>query len=570
MLEDAELLRRYAEYRSEEAFAELVRRHFNLVWCAARRVLGDADLARDAAQTAFTELARQAGKLSRNTLVASWLYRVSYNSASKIARTEARRSQREQEATDLHQPAQNPKLAALEASLEPLLDAAMAELGETDRAVIVLRFLSGCSWADVGAALGSSEDAARKRVSRALERLRHSFHKRGVDVAGGLVAAALSAAGAQTAPMGLAPALGSAALAGSAATTLGPATVIGLMKTKLALAVAAGAMMGSVITWQVFTLHQLRADNAVLQQNLAATKLAPVPPPDEEAKPGELNTLRTEHIELMRLRGEYGQLLRDRGTFQPAGAVQASRRDDQTETNSQNPPALAQATVISGSQIDEPGVEIRGRVTLEGTPPKEIVIQPLMNDPFCGPLQKGRVVTTRHYVVSGDKDLGDVFVYVKSGLEGKKFTLPIGTEPVLDQVGCLFEPYIMGVMSGQRFKIRNSDSTLHNVHSLSGKEGNSFNFAMLGKSRDSERSLLLPELVTVKCDVHSWMFAYIRVFDHPFFALTGKDGKFKISHLPPGKYTLEAFHRKAGSVTKEVTVGGGIHEVDFTLRVPRE
>jgi hypothetical protein len=176
---------------------------------------------------------------------------------------------------------------------------------------------------------------------------------------------------------------------------------------------------------------------------------------------------------------------------------------------------------------------------------------------------------TRNYVVSADKGLANVWVYVKAGLEGKKLDLPAGPEPVIEQSGCMYEPYMSAMMVGQKFKIRTMDTFLHNVHSLSANPANSFNFAQLSKGQENEKTFGTAELpVTIKCDVHAWMFCYVAVFDHPFFAVTDKDGNFKISGLPAGKYTLEAFHRKAGKAPKEITVGGDAQKVDFTLKVP--
>jgi hypothetical protein len=171
--------------------------------------------------------------------------------------------------------------------------------------------------------------------------------------------------------------------------------------------------------------------------------------------------------------------------------------------------------------------------------------------------------------VGKDGGLANVLVYVKSGLEGKTFPAPT-TEPMLDQVGCLYEPYVMGVMVNQKFKIKNSDPTMHNVHATP-KANKEFNFAQPIKDQVSERSFDKPEVpVRFMCNVHAWMFAYVGVFDHPFFAVTDKDGNFKISGLPNGKYTLEAYHvkthRDAPGVSKEANVSGDA-KVDFTIEL---
>ena len=212
--------------------------------------------------------------------------------------------------------------------------------------------------------------------------------------------------------------------------------------------------------------------------------------------------------------------------------------------------------------------DITGKVTLVGTPPKEIVIQPLMDDPYCGKLLTNGPVTTRNYLVSADNGLANTFVYVKAGLEGKKFEIPNVPEPVLN-FGCLPEPYVLGVMVNQKLKIRAVDVVPDNVHSSSPHSRNAFNYTLMPKGQSDELSFGVPELpVTLKCDVHNWSYSYIGVFDHPFFAVTDTDGSFQISGLPPGKYTLEAFHRLAGKVTREITVGADNQKMDFTLKVP--
>jgi len=212
--------------------------------------------------------------------------------------------------------------------------------------------------------------------------------------------------------------------------------------------------------------------------------------------------------------------------------------------------------------------DITGKVVLKGKPPEEIKIDPLMADPNCGKLHT-EPVTTRHYLVSKDGGLANVFVYVKSGLEGKTFPAP-AEAGVLDQVGCLYEPFVSGLMVNQKLKIKNSDTFMHNVHALP-RINKEFNFAQPMKDQVNEKSFDKPEvMVRFKCDVHGWMFAYVGVLEHPFFAVTGKDGSFKISGLPNGKYTLEAYHVKTHGanpgVTQEITVSGDT-KADFTIEL---
>ncbi len=220
------------------------------------------------------------------------------------------------------------------------------------------------------------------------------------------------------------------------------------------------------------------------------------------------------------------------------------------------------------------GADITGKVVLKGTPKAEITID-MSADPKCGALHE-KPVTTRHYVVAPDGGLANVLVFIKSGLTEKNF--PASTASAeLDQVGCEYEPYVMGVRTGQKIKIKNSDPTLHNIHAIPNSlqdkatANKEFNLAQPIKDMVSEKSFDAPEVaVKFKCDVHPWMFAYVGVFDHPFYAVTGKDGTFKISGVPNGKYTLEAYHVKTHGpnpgLTQDITVSGDT-KADFTIEL---
>ncbi len=306
---DQELLRRYADHGSDEAFTELVRRHLNLVWAAARRVTGNAELARDVAQLVFTDLARKARTLPPETVIAGWLHRAACLAAAKQIRGEVRRSQREQLAmsTVTSDPA-GPDESQAAAELQPVLDDALAELPATDRDAVVLRFLAGRSYAEVGASLGTGEDAAQKRVSRALEKLREGFRRRGLDVSGGLVVAALGVAGAQAAPLGLAGTVAAGALA-AAGTAGGTATLVLLMKSKLTLGIVGGAALVAALAWQQHNLNQLTAENAALRSQIASSAAAdPSAAVSAKADAASIARLREQQDELLRLRGEVAQL----------------------------------------------------------------------------------------------------------------------------------------------------------------------------------------------------------------------------------------------------------------------
>lgn len=220
--------------------------------------------------------------------------------------------------------------------------------------------------------------------------------------------------------------------------------------------------------------------------------------------------------------------------------------------------AIITIAALAGSFAS--AADITGKVKLTGTPPPEKQIQ---LDPTCSKLHE-KPLTTRHYVVGEGGGLGNVFVYIKEG--AKSQPAPASKGATLDQVGCEYSPYVMGVQAGQHFDVKNSDSFLHNVHVMPKVEGNKEK--NLGQPIPMKSDFVLdkPEvLVKFKCDVHAWMFAYVGVVDHPYFAVTDKDGNFKISGVPAGDYTVEAYHLKAGAKTEKVTVAADNKAVDFTL-----
>jgi plastocyanin len=222
--------------------------------------------------------------------------------------------------------------------------------------------------------------------------------------------------------------------------------------------------------------------------------------------------------------------------------------------------ALTAGTAFAG--------DITGKVTLKGTPPKEKEIK---FDQTCGAMHSG-TVTTRHYVVGADNGLANVFVYISKGAEGRG-TAPT-THVLLDQKNCMYQPYIVGAMVGQPIQVKNSDPLLHNVHALPKVDGNNeFNFAQPIQNQTDERKFAKPEvLIKFKCEVHDWMFAYVGVVDNPYFAVTDKDGNFTIKDVPPGNYTLTAYHLKthganSKGVTQDVKVESAPATANFTVEI---
>ncbi|MDB6023957.1 MAG: hypothetical protein JWM68_180, partial [Verrucomicrobiales bacterium] len=189
------------------------------------------------------------------------------------------------------------------------------------------------------------------------------------------------------------------------------------------------------------------------------------------------------------------------------------------ESAPNTPPSIPTASAVAGVPRGTRTIgSIMGNVVLKGTPPPEKVI-PM--DAVCGNLHQGPV-KTRLYLIGTNNGLANTFVYIKEGLaKGRKYQMA-GEELLLDQTGCLYEPYVSGVRVGQKLKIRNSDPVLHNVHTTPTLHPDlEFNFGQPVQGQVTEKRFLKPEIMLrFKCDVHPWMFAYVGVVEHPFFAVT--------------------------------------------------
>lgn len=272
---DQDLLRQYTERHSQEAFATLVSRHVNLVYSVALRRVGSSHLAEEVSQAVFTDLARNADKLKPDTILGAWLHRVAYRTAIDVVRGESRRQFREQKAMEM---AAMQPVSSDWSLIEGLLDEGMETLEETDRSAIVLRYFENKSLREVGATLGTSDDAAQKRVSRAVERLREFFAKHGVALGASGLVVIISANAVQAAPVGLAAAISSAALAGTTIATTATITkaiaMTTLQKTLITTAIAVTVSAGAYETRQVFTL---RDQTQTLQDQIQALQQQQAP-----------------------------------------------------------------------------------------------------------------------------------------------------------------------------------------------------------------------------------------------------------------------------------------------------
>lgn len=226
------------------------------------------------------------------------------------------------------------------------------------------------------------------------------------------------------------------------------------------------------------------------------------------------------------------------------------------ETASSEGPAEGATAEAPAAAADAGG--INGSVTFAGADTDTPIAMDA--DPVCAGLHTTPVDTNE--IAAKDGKLGNVFVYVKSGLTGS-YPAP-AEKKELDQVGCQYTPRVQGLQVGQAMTIKNTDATLHNVHALA-KSNQEFNQAQPQGLPPFEKTFDKAELpVHVKCDVHPWMNAYIAVVDNPFYAVSGEDGAFSIEKLPPGTYTLEAWHEKLGTKTQEVTIAPN-QTVDVTF-----
>jgi len=208
---------------------------------------------------------------------------------------------------------------------------------------------------------------------------------------------------------------------------------------------------------------------------------------------------------------------------------------------------------------------VTGKANFKGKAPKAESVR-MDADPVC---KKAHATPVQKFdiVVNGNGTLDNVFVFVKEGV--KKEAIPAAKPGPLtfDQNGCMYTPHVFGMQVNQPLKIINSDPTLHNIHAMP-KTNAAFNLGMATKGQTIEKTFTKPEtMVRIKCDVHGWMNAYVGVLDHPWFATTDNTGSFTITDLPPGDYTLEAWHEKLGTQTAKITVpaSGSPAPVEFNF-----
>ncbi len=216
-----------------------------------------------------------------------------------------------------------------------------------------------------------------------------------------------------------------------------------------------------------------------------------------------------------------------------------------------------------GTNVSQAGGTITGTVKFTGTKPVMAKID-MSDEPVC----KGKYTTPptkEDVVVNPNGTLGNVFVYVKAGLPAT-YKAPAAAAPVLlDQNACRYHPHVFGILVGQTLSIKNSDGIAHNIKAK-GVKNRPFNISQPTTMTTPRTFTTAEVMVPLECNVHGWMKGWIGVLPHPFFAVNGADGSFKITGLPPGTYTIEAWHEKYGTQTATVTVAGTeTKTADFTF-----
>ena len=225
--------------------------------------------------------------------------------------------------------------------------------------------------------------------------------------------------------------------------------------------------------------------------------------------------------------------------------------------------ALGVVGLRSTADGAQAGATISGTIKFTGTKPVMPKID-MSDEPVCkGKYQAPR--TKEDVVVNANGTLDNVFVYVKAGLPASYHAAAAATPVVLDQDGCRYHPHVFGLMAGQSLQIKNSDGIAHNIKAK-GVKNRPFNISQ-PTTMTTARTFTAPEvMVALECNVHGWMKAWVGVLPHTFFAVSGANGTFSIKGLPPGTYTIEAWHERYGTQTATVTVAGAAAKTqDFTF-----
>jgi hypothetical protein len=276
-----------------------------------------------------------------------------------------------------------------------------------------------------------------------------------------------------------------------------------------------------------------------------------------------MSSLLTAALVLVLVAAGCGGETEEAGSTEPAATSTPAPMKETTATEEPMTEAAAETpeSAAEPAASEAPAGGVHGRVVFDGPQPERFEIETERSDPKCALLHGGEPVLSELRVVSEDGGVQYVFVYVKNPPEGD---YPVPAEPaVLDQVGCMYEPHILGMRAGQTLNVKNSDDTTHNIRSFP-KTNKPFNISQPGPGV-REREFPLPETeIKIKCDFHPWMTAYVFSMDHPFYTVTDENGNFTIEGLPDGEYTIVAWHEVWGEQETPITVTDGKAEANFT------
>ena len=511
--DDRTLLARFAAAADQAAFTELVDRHGPLVWGVCRRAVKSEPLAEEAFQAVFVVLSRKAGSLTLRTSLANWLFGVASRVAARAVRREARLKTRERiavERTARDRERQHEPPGPEWQDMLRVLDEELAGIAEKYRGPLVACYLQGKTQDEAATDLGISIFKLRRRLAKARDLLRLRLTRRGVTLAGTLFA------GAVIAPVGF------AATVSPAATTLavkaGLAAKLGVGLTAPVAALSAGT---GVAVWLALTV-------VVAVLLFGALLLFPwkVPPsPKEDAPP---------------------------------------------------PPVVPS---------EAPGVwaTLRGRVTWPGPLPTPTFAKVTADVASC--CQDGPLADTSLLVDPKSRGVKNVVVWLRPDTDDRRDTFPPDrahpslkvvrpTEHMIDQPKCQFVPRVVAAREGDSLAFRNSAPIPHNVNIVSDYHDLSQTIPSGGDYRVTRPLVAEPVPLLVKCDIHPWMAGRVRVFDHPYFAVTDKDGNFELNQVPGGRWRVVYWHEdgyhegKAGAVGRPVEVTGDATLPAVELRLP--
>ncbi len=233
-----------------------------------------------------------------------------------------------------------------------------------------------------------------------------------------------------------------------------------------------------------------------------------------------------------------------------AVVIAACGGPDTEDTAGDGPPPAAAPGDVSASAEDT-GPRLSGKITFDGPRPVRTVLN-TAEDPECTKLHVNEPLLSDREIVGEDGELTDVFVYIKEAPEGD-YPAP-AEQVVLDQIACRYVPHVLGVQVGQELSVQNSDPLLHNIRSFT-RANRPFNNAQPEGTAPRVKKFKNAELaIRMKCDIHPWMTGFLFAMDHPFFATTGEGGAYTIQGLPPGDYTLVAWHEKYGEQETAISI----------------